>query len=31
MCQLGAWFSGGLANVRFAVGLNDVKGLFQPK
>jgi len=25
------WFSGGLGSVRFTVGLNDLKGLFQLK
>ena len=28
---LGTWFSGGLGSVRFTVGLDDLKGLFQPK
>jgi len=28
---LGAWFSGGLGNVGLVVGLDDLKGLFQPK
>jgi len=27
--SLGAWFSGVLGSVRFIVGLNDLKGLFQ--
>ncbi|KAK4825363.1 hypothetical protein QYF61_026882 [Mycteria americana] len=27
---LGTWCSGGLGNVRFMVGLDDLKGLFQP-
>jgi len=27
----GTWFSGGLGSVRFTVGLNDLKDLFQPK
>ncbi|KAK4821772.1 hypothetical protein QYF61_000833 [Mycteria americana] len=27
---LGTWYSGGLGSVRFMVGLDDVKGLFQP-
>ena len=31
MWCLGTWFSGGLGGVRFTVGLNDLKGLFQPK
>ena len=31
MWRLGTWFSGGLGSVRFTVGLNDLKGLFQPK
>ena len=25
------WFIGGLGSVRFTVGLDDLKGLFQPK
>jgi len=29
--QLGTWFSGGLGSVRFTAGLDDLKGLFQPK
>ena len=29
--RLGTWFSGGLGSVRFMVGLDDLKGLFQPK
>ena len=29
--HLGTWFSGGLGSVRFTVGLNVLKGLFQPK
>ncbi|KAK4810447.1 LOW QUALITY PROTEIN: hypothetical protein QYF61_004227, partial [Mycteria americana] len=28
--HLGTWFSGGLGSVRFTVGLDDLKGLFQP-
>ena len=28
---LGTWFSGGLGSVRFAAGLDDLKGLFQTK
>jgi len=31
MWHLGTWFSGGLGSVRFTVGLDDLKGLFQPK
>jgi len=31
MCCLGSWFSGGLGSVRLTVGLDDLKGLFQPK
>ena len=31
MWHLGTWFSGGLGRVRFTVGLDDLKGLFQPK
>ena len=31
MWHLGMWFSGGLGSVRVMVGLNDIKGLFQPK
>ena len=31
MWCLGTWFSGGLGSLRFMVGLNDVKDLFQPK
>ena len=31
MWHLGTWFSGGLGSVRFMVGLDDLKGLFQPK
>ena len=31
MWCLGTWFSGGLGSVRFTVGLDDLKGLFQPK
>jgi len=31
MWHLGTWFSGGLGSVRFMVGLNDLKGFFQPK
>ena len=27
----GTWFSGGLGSVRLTVGLDDLKGLFQPK
>ncbi|KAK4832597.1 hypothetical protein QYF61_024388 [Mycteria americana] len=27
---LGTWFSGGFGSVRFTVGLDDLKGLFQP-
>ena len=27
---LGTWCSGGLGSVRFTVGLDDLKGLFQP-
>ncbi|KAK4817440.1 hypothetical protein QYF61_014516 [Mycteria americana] len=27
---LGTWYSGGLGSVRFMVGLDDLKGLFQP-
>jgi len=29
--HLGTWIGGGLGSVRFAVGLDDLKGLFQPK
>jgi len=29
--HLGTWFSGGLDSVRLEYGLNDLKGLFQPK
>ena len=29
--RLGTWFSGGLGSVCFMVGLDDLKGLFQPK
>ena len=28
---LGTWFSGALGSVRFTVGLDDLKGLFQPE
>jgi len=28
---LATWLSGGLGSVKFMVGLNDLKGLFQPK
>jgi len=31
MWHSGTWFSGGLGSVRLTVGLNDLKGLFQPK
>ena len=31
MWHLWTWFSGGLGSVRFMVGLDDLKGLFQPK
>ena len=31
MWHLGTWFSGGLGRVGLMVGLNDLKGLFQPK
>ena len=31
MWCLGTWFSGGLGSVGLTVGLDDVKGLFQPK
>ena len=31
MWHLGTWFSGGLGSVRFMVGPDDLKGLFQPK
>ena len=31
MWCLGTWFSGGLGSVTFKVGLDDLKGLFQPK
>ena len=31
MWHLGTWFSGGLGSVRFMVGLDDLKGLFQSK
>jgi len=31
MCHLGTRFSGGLGSVRFTIGLNDLKHLFQPK
>jgi len=31
MWHLGTWFSGGLGSVRLTVGLDDFKGLFQPK
>ena len=30
MCT-GTWFSGGLGSIKFTVGLNDLKSLFQPK
>ncbi|KAK4824164.1 hypothetical protein QYF61_011291, partial [Mycteria americana] len=30
MWCLGTWYSGGLGSVRFTVGLDDLKGLFQP-
>ena len=30
-CGTGTWFSGGLGSVRFAVGLDGLKDLFQPK
>ena len=29
--HLGTWFSGGLGSVRLMVGLDDLKGPFQPK
>jgi len=29
--HLGTWFSGGLGSVRLMVGLDDLKGVFQPK
>ena len=31
MWCLGTWFSGGLGSARLKVGLDDLKGLFQPK
>ena len=31
MWHLGTWFSGGVGSARLAVGLGDLKGLFQPK
>ena len=31
MWHLGTWFSGGLGSVRFMVGLDDLKSLFEPK
>ena len=31
MWCLGTWFSGGLGSVRFTVGLDDLKGIFEPK
>ena len=31
MWCLGTWLSGGLGSVRLTVGLDDLKGLFQPK
>ena len=31
MWRLGTWFRGGLGSVRLMVGLDDLKGLFQPK
>ena len=31
MWCLGTWFSGGLGSARLTVGLDDLKGLFQPK
>ena len=31
MWCLGTWFSGGLGSVTLMVGLDDLKGLFQPK
>ena len=31
MWCLGTWFSGGLDSVRLMVGLDDLRGLFQPK
>jgi len=31
MWYLRTWFNSGLGSVRFVVGLNDRKGLFQPK
>ena len=31
MWHLGTWFSGGLGSARVMVGLDDLKGLFQPK
>ena len=31
MWCLGTWFSGGLGGVRLTVGLDDLKGPFQPK
>lgn len=29
--HLGTQFSGGYGSVKFTIGLNDLKGLFQPK
>jgi len=31
MWHLGTWFNSGFDNVRFTVGLDGLKGLFQPK
>ena len=31
MWCLGTWFSGGCGSFRLRVGLDDLKGLFQPK
>jgi len=31
MWHFGTWLSGGLGSVRFMVGLNDLKSLFQTK
>lgn len=31
MWCLGTWFSGGLSSARLTVGLNQLKGLFQPE
>ena len=31
MWCLGTWFTGGLGSAQLTVGLDDLKGLFQPK